>query len=124
MADRMGSIGTRIDIDVRAGDSFFYDFFDVKDEAGALIDFTGSTWPGSVISLRGDAVAADLPLTVTITGLGAFRIAFVGSTSGWTAGDFFNGKPTYNYKVRRQDTASALTTEFFGIINVARELPE
>lgn len=123
MTDRLGSVGTRIDIDVRAGDSFEYLFDDMRDESGALVDFTGCTFGGSMISLRGDSVAADLPLAVTITGLGAYKVAFVGSTAAWVAGDFFTPRATYNYKVRMTDTAGVVTTEWYGLIHVAAELP-
>lgn len=119
---RLGDIGTRIDIEIRAGDSFSYDFVEQRDESGALIDFTGHVFSGTV-SRRNDTTEGDYPLTITVLGPGAYRVAFNGSTAGWAAGDFFTPAPTYNYAVRR--TAGGITTtEWFGVIHVAREAPE
>lgn len=119
---RLGDIGTRLDIEIRAGDTFSYDFIEQRDETGALIDFTAAVFTAE-ISLRDDPASGEYPLTVTVLGPGAYRVAFSGSTGGWAAGTFFRAEPRYNYRVRRT-MGGVTTTEWYGVIHVARELPE
>lgn len=120
MPDRLGSIGTRLDIDVRIGDSFGpFDFTECTDESGALVDFTGSTWE-CIVSKRDGSNAAAISPSVVAVALGHFRINRT-ATSALTGGTFFEASPAYNWKLRRTDAAGTVGTDLFGVILVAAE---
>lgn len=63
MSIKSGSIGERVDYDLRAGCTFG-DEFQMLDELGSPVDLTRAAIAG-VVSRRDNGATADLPLTVT-----------------------------------------------------------
>lgn len=117
---KLGSIGERVDYDLRAGCTFG-DSFQLLDETGAPVDLTGATLAGAV-SLRDGGATADLPLTVTITNAAQGKVSFELSAATTAtlqhSGDFFKAGPLYAWRLNI--TMGSRTDPLFaGLLNVA-----
>lgn len=123
--ERIGTAGTRQDIELRVGATLGpVDFTDCRDDAGNLIDFTGSTFE-CIISLRDGSAAAVLSPVVSIVGLGHYRINPTPTAALATADlDFFKPQPKHNWILWRTDTAGNRKPDFYGVVHVARETVE
>ena len=118
MTQKLGSIGELLPLEVRIGDAFGpYDFSECRDESGALVDFTGSSFEFTAWE-RGVGVIAGFAPTVSVVALGHYRIN-EHATTMLSGGDFFNAKAAYTYKLRRASGGSIPVTEFFGPLEVA-----
>ena len=123
--DRIGSAGTRQDIELRVGGTFGpIDFDDCRDDAGNLIDFTGSTFE-CIVSLRDGSNTVTLSPVVSAVGLGHYRLQATPTTALNTADlDFFTPKPKHNWILWRTDSAGVRKPDFYGVVYVSRESVE
>ena len=120
--DRIGSAGTQQDIELRVGATLGpIDFTDCRDDAGALIDFTGSSFQ-CVVSLRDGNGTATLTPTVEPVALGHYRLQPISTAALATSDlDFFKPKPKHNWILWRTDSAGVRRCDFFGVVHVSRE---
>lgn len=124
MAESIDFSGTELPITVRVGSNVLLRLTDWRDESGALIDFTGGTFDGTV-SRRGETVTASQALVFTVNGPGSVTVTLP-DTSAWDAGTFFVAKPTYNYIIWYTDSAAVpvRAPQFYGPISVKAGAPE
>jgi len=134
MADTVltiGSIGTRLDLDIRAGDTLGPYTLTFKDKTGTPIDLTGAT-VSAVTSLIDGGEGVDVAITATISDAvnGKATITFAAaSTAAWDASltgatDFTKTKKQYSWLCRCTDAAGQVRSIFYGYINVAsKKLP-
>jgi hypothetical protein len=126
MTDVIGSIGTRLDIQVRAGDSLGPITFTLKDGAGAALDLTGSTFSAALSKL--DSADGEIAMTAAVSGdptLGVVQVHYAAvSTVGLTGSDFFSADAQYAWKLRMIDSVGDERTLVFGYVKVAvKDLP-
>jgi hypothetical protein len=120
MAEALGSIGYKQDVNVRVGDAQLYTFA-LTDEAGAVVNLTGATIVGT-LSARDAGAGADvnLPVVIATPASGVFTVEFTAAiTNAMTATDAFKAAPTHNWKLVLTDSAGRPQTLFYGLVNVA-----
>lgn len=134
MADTVltiGSIGTRLDLEIRAGDTLGPYTLTFKDKLGAPIDLAGAT-VSAVTSLidagEGSEVAINTAISDAVNGKATITFA-AASTAGWDssltgANDFAKTKKLYGWLCRCVDAAGQVRSIFYGYIYVAsKKLP-
>lgn len=120
MSDKLGTIGTRLDIDIRAGDTLGPYEVEEKDEAGVPLNLTGCTIAGAV-SKRGVA-DADVPLTIVNINLAIGKYSFELATAQSAAlvgNDFFKADSVYAWKLTMTMSTGKTYTRYYGSVNVA-----
>lgn len=122
MADRFGSAGTRLDWDLRVGDTLLFEVTQAKDEAGALINYSGATFDAKLWPRTASGPGTPVALTVAVTGLGAYKVTLPSGTAAFVANNFFTGQPAYEYAVA-VTMAAVKTTEFYGLIHTFEAAP-
>lgn len=125
MVDTAGSIGARVDLEVRAGDTFGPFTAILTNTDGSAVNIVGYTFEGAVSKLN----TADTPVAMTCTitdapnGKVQFKIPFA-STGAFADAttNFFTPSATYSYYLKGTDTAGTKQTYLFGYVKVAKEL--
>jgi hypothetical protein len=123
----IGSIGARLDLTVRAGDTLGPFTAELKDSAGVAINLTGATFTAALSKL--DSNDGELPMTVGISGdplLGIVTYSYVAASTLTLDGgtDFFTSQSNYAWKLRMTDSAGTESTLLYGKIKVApKDLP-
>lgn len=116
----IGSIGERVDIDLRAGDTLGPFSLTFTDEAGTAIDLTGSTLTASMS--KQDDTGADIVMTATVTnaalGQATLTLAYA-DTSALASNDFFNKAASYAWRLVLTDSQGTKWTLMYGTVNVA-----
>jgi len=125
MALKLGSIGERIDIDLRAGSTLGPFDVALADETGAAINLTGCTFDGAV-SKRDAGATSDVALTVAIVSApaGTLRFSLASASTGAFDGassDFFSARADYAWALFWTDSAGTRQPLFYGAVNVAAE---
>lgn len=127
----IGSIGTRLDLELRAGNTLGPYTLSFKDSTGAAIDLTGASVSASA-SLIDEMQTSDVAITVAVTDAlnGKIQISFsAASTAGWDAtltdsSSFLKAKKTYAWICNLTDSAGNVRTIFYGLIYIAtKRLP-
>lgn len=121
MADKIGSIGDRLDIDIRVGDTLGPFAFQITEEDGVTpVNLTGSTFSGKA-SLLDDGTGADIALTINPVNLANGDMEFVlEDTSAFeSSGDFLKTAKKYAYLIDWTNTAGHTKTVLCGYINTA-----
>jgi hypothetical protein len=123
--DEMGSIGARVDIEVRAGDTLGPFLVTINDSTGAALNLVGYTFEGAVSKLN----TADTPIAMTCTitdavnGKVQFKVASASTGAFADANSqFFRSTATYSYYLKGTDTSGHKLTYLFGYVKVAKEL--
>lgn len=120
-----GSIGARLDITVRAGDTLGPYVATLTDQTTGLpIDLSGWTFDGAVSKL--DTADGNLAMTVTITDAVNGKIQFQFTSTAQledTDSDFFSAARTHSWKVRGTDTVGTAQTYLYGYLKVAKQDP-
>ena len=122
MADRFGSAGTRLDWDLRVGDTLLFEVTQAKDEAGTLIDYSAATFAAKLWPRTASGPGTPVALTVTVTGSGGYKVTLPGGTAAFVASNFFSDQPAYEYAVM-VTMAGVKTTEFYGLIHTFQAAP-
>jgi hypothetical protein len=125
MADEAGSIGARLDLNVRAGDTLGPFTAALTDSSGAAIDLTNFTFEGAVSRLQTDDVAVAMTCTIdAAAGEVEFKVA--AASTGALAdddSDFFRASQTYSWYLKGTDSIGNKQTYLYGYVRVAKELP-
>lgn len=119
-----GSIGARLDLYLRAGDTLGPYTATLKNNAGVAVNLTGYTFTGAVSKLN-DA-DGDVALTCTITDAvnGKVQFKLASTTSmGTSTSNFFVASATYSWYLKGTDSVGSKQTYLYGYVKVARELP-
>lgn len=123
----LGSIGARLDLNVRAGDTLGPFVATLTDPAtGAPIVLTGFTWEGAVSRI--DTEDGNQALTITVLDAIAGKVQFKLDKTATVAladadSDFFRPTGTYNWFLKGTDTLGSKQTYLYGVVNVAKENP-
>lgn len=123
MADKIGSIGDRLDIDIRVGDTLGPFAFQITEEDGVTpVNLTGSTFSGKA-SLLDDGAGTDIPLTINPVNLANGEMEFLepDTSSFESSGDFSRTAKKYAYMIDWTNTAGHTKTVLFGYINTASD---
>lgn len=122
----LGSIGSRLDLELRAGDTIGPYTFVFTNEAGAPINLTGASF-SAAISLIDGRVTTDINITTAITDAVNGKASLTLSaalTAGFDASlvadaDFAKTKKLYAWKSSYVDSLGSKHTVFFGYVWIA-----
>jgi len=121
----IGSIGARVDLNVRVGDTLGPFEATLTDDDGAVLDLTDCTFEAAVSRID-DPEDGLLPITVTnaapLTGVITFAMDDTSDLAG-DSDDFFQAEATYAWFLRKIDANGNKQTVFFGYVKVAKEDP-
>jgi hypothetical protein len=127
MAEQAGSIGARLDLEVRAGDTFGPFVATLTDSmTGLVMNITGYTFEGAVSKLNTEDGLVALTCTITdaVNGKVQFKASAVATTALADAtSNFFTASAKYSWYLKGTDTAGDKRTYLFGYVKVAKELP-
>jgi hypothetical protein len=118
----IGTIGARLDLVVRAGDTLGpFDLVITDSDTGAPIDLTGSTLEAAVSKLG--VSDGDLPMTLTVTDAVNGKATLKYDATSLDAPDFFKASDQYSWFLKRTDTGGNKSTVLFGSVKVAKKSP-
>lgn len=128
MAEEIGSIGARLDIAVRIGDTIGpYTVTLTDPDTGQALNLTGCTFEAALSKLG--TADGDLPMTVqvvdAVNGVVKFFYAFA-STASMTAaadGTFFKATDAYSWFFKYIDAGGAKQTIYYGQVKLAKGSP-
>ena len=121
-----GSIGARLDLLVRAGDTLGPFLAVLTGSTGDAIDLTDYTFEGAVSRLDVDDVSLDMTCSIVSAANGEVEFALpAAETPAMEDGDsdFFRANQTYSWYLKGTDPNGNKQTYLFGYVKVAKELP-
>lgn len=116
----LGSIGARVDLALRAGDTLGPFTVTLSDPVtGGAVNLFGATLEGLISKDKN--VAADIAMVVTVTDAVAGKFTIVLTATGSLDGgsNFFQAVSNYTWRLNYADSAGTKQTLLYGILSVA-----
>lgn len=123
MATAVGSIGARVDLTVRAGDTLGPIAITLKDESGAPLNLLGASFEAAVSKLDTDDGNVALTVTVVDAASGEVSVSLADTEDMDAESDFFVASSAYSWYFKMTDSQGVKQTVLYGMVKVAKKEP-